>query len=474
MSFLDELQKNTNFTTTENGAKTHRSSLNYNLDFFSLAGAMRDNQDDAVQLFTQAFHTDKLTALKTLFYLRDIRGGQGERELFRVCYKKLFELDKDTANKLIEHIPEYGRWDDIIAVSGVSERAAEVIKTQLHKDIEALDNGDGDAVSLLAKWLPSENASSKQSRSEALQLAKLLGFSIKTYRKALSKLRKHIKLLEHKMSNREWSNVEYSHLPSQAHRKHTKAFKRHDEERYMDFLDKAQKGEVKLNTSTLYTYEVFDAVRSGNTGAANAMWANLPDYTNGTDALVVADVSGSMTGRPMSVSVSLALYFAEHNKGVFHNKFMTFSEHPQVVDVIGNTLRDKLSMIQSADWGMNTDLEATFDAILQAGQGSSQDEMPKVLYIISDMQFDQATTADETLFENAKRKFNEAGLELPHVVFWNVDARDMQSPATKFDNRVTLISGLSQSIFKYAVEGKTPLELMNDVIGSERYTRITL
>lgn len=472
MSFLDELQKNTNFTTTENGAKTHRSSLNYNLDFFSLAGAMRNNQNDAVQLFTQAFHADKLTALRTLFYLRDIRGGQGERELFRVCYKKLFELDEITAGKLIEHIPEYGRWDDIIAVAGVSERAVEIIKAQLHKDIEALANNE--TISLLAKWLPSENASSKQSRSEAIKLARLLGFNIKVYRKTLSKLRKHIKLLEHNMSNREWSTIEYSHLPSQAHRKHTKAFTRHDEVRYTDFLEKAQKGEVKLNTSTLYTYEVFDAVQNGDIEAANAMWANLPDYTNGIDALVVADVSGSMYGRPMSVSVSLALYFAEHNKGVFHNKFMTFSERPQIVDVIGNSLRDKLSMIQSADWGMNTDLEATFDAILQAGKNSSQDEMPKVLYIISDMQFNQATTADETLFENAKRKFNEAGLELPHVVFWNVDARDMQSPATKFDNHVTLISGLSQSTFRYAVEGKTPIELMNDVINSERYARITL
>jgi hypothetical protein len=278
------------------------------------------------------------------------------------------------------------------------------------------------------------------------------------------------------MSANQWAEVEYEKLPSQAHRKHVKAFHRHDEGRYSAYLEKATKGEAKMNTATLFTYEVMDAIRSGNIQAANAMWANLPDYTNGSNALVMADVSGSMYGRPIDVSVSLALYFAEHNKGLFQGYFMTFSERPELVRVLGATLVDKLSNIQSAQWGMNTNLEAAFLAILESAKGSAAkgDDMPKILYIISDMEFDSCVKADEALFDNAKREFTEAGFKLPHVVFWNVNARQIQAPATKFDNNVTLISGLSQSTFRYAVEGKTPVELMRSVIDGDRYAQIVL
>lgn len=466
MNFLDELQKATNVTYTENGAITNKSTQNPLLDFFSLAGAMRNNKDEAVNLFEKAFYTDKLTAVRTLFYLRDIRGGQGERDLFRACYARLNEYDPQLAKALAVHIPEYGRWDDYIV--------AELVAEQFAKDEAAMARGE--QVSLMAKWLPSENTSSRKTSVKAVALAKELGLKPSQYRRKVVALRKYIKLLEHKMSNNEWSEVEYEHLPSQAGRKHVKAFKRHDEARYTAYLEAVENGKAKMNTSTLYTYEVFDTV-GVDVKAANAMWASLPDYTNGTDALVVADVSGSMMGRPMSVSVSLALYFAEHNKGIFHNKFMTFSDTPRVVDVIGSSLEQRLRMIESSEWGMSTNLEAVFNAVLQAAQASGQgkDGMPKVLYIISDMEFNQAVrNPNETIFNNAKQAFGDAGLELPHLVFWNVDARQTHAPATKFDNRVTLISGLSQSTFRYAVEGKTPEQLMSEVINSERYSQIVI
>jgi len=466
VSFLDELQKSTNFTLTENGALTNKSSLNPLLDFFSLAGAMRNNQNEAVKLFEKAFIFDKLGAVRTLFYLRDVRGGQGEREIFRECYKRLEELDAELAHKLAVYIPEYGRWDDYLL--------PELVKKQLEIDEEALKNGE--KVSLLAKWLPSENTSSRKTSLEAKKLAKDLGLKPSAYRKKIVALRKYIKLLEQQMSRNEWEGIEYSKLPSQAGRKHVKAFKRHDEERYTKYLEKVQNGEAKMNASTLYTYEVFDTV-SKDAEAANAMWKSLPDYTDGKDALVVADVSGSMSGRPMSVSVSLALYFAEHNKGVFANKFMTFSDNPQVVDVVGNSLQQRLRMIENSEWGMSTNLEAVFITILNAAlkSGEGQGGMPKVIYIISDMEFNQAVRMpSESIFAGAEKVYKENGLELPHLVFWNVDARQVQAPATKFDNRVTLISGLSQSTFRYAVEGKTPEELMDSVINGERYKQIVI
>lgn len=475
MSFLDELEKGTNQTLTENGAVTNASSLNPLLDFFSLAGAMRGNPQAAARLFEKAYLTDKVTAIRTLFYLRDVRGGQGERDVFVECFRKLNDTDQAVATKMLKHIPEYGRWDEVLqVVTDNRQYAVELIRAQLEADEKAMS--EGKAVSLMAKWLPSENTSSKKTQSLAHFLAKSLGLKPSQYRRKVVALRKYIKLLEQKMSANQWGEVDYSKIPSQAGRKHVKAFRRHDESRYDSFLEKAKSGEAKMNANTLYTYEVFDTVRE-DSAAADAMWANLPDYTNGTDALVLADVSGSMTGRPMSVSVSLALYFAERNKGTFANKFMTFSEQPQVVSVIGESLRQKLSMIENQEWGYNTNLERAFDTILAAAVASGQgnDGMPKVLYVISDMEFDQAcANPNASIFDNAKANFQANGLELPHVVFWNVAAHQVQTPATKFDNRVTLISGLSQSTFKYAVEGKTPEELMGEVVNSERYASIVL
>lgn len=480
MSFLDELQKTTaKYTLTENGAATNESSLDANLDYFALAGAMRNRAGDTRRLFAKAYATDPQTALRTLFYLRDIRGGQGEREVFRAGLQELEDIDPEVASEVVakDYIGEYGRYDDLLAFRKDSTLAtmSQFIRDKLDEDTQAM--AEGQAVSLLAKWLPSENASSSTSRKQARAIAEMLGLKPAQYRKKIVALRKYIKLLEQQMSRREWSEIDYSKVPSQASRKHVKAFMRHDEDRYREFLSKVEKGEAKINTSTLYTYEVFDLVQSGQNQTANVMWDNLPDYTNGTDALVLADVSGSMYGRPMSVSVSLALYFAERNKGIFNNKFMTFSQSPQVVDVIGNDLTSKLSFIESQEWGYNTNLEAAFDAILKAAVNSGQgnDGMPRVLYVISDMEFDQAVAnPSETIFKNAEAEFKEAGLELPHVVFWNVNSHQNQAPATKFDNRVTLISGSSQSTFKYAVEGKSPVELMQEVVNSARYAQITI
>lgn len=469
MGFLEELQKATNKATTENGGVTNASSLNPCLDFFALGASKRRDPMSATRLFTKAYAKDKTTALRTLFYIRDIRGGQGEREIFRKCMEELAAFDIDTANKMLKFIPEYGRWDDLLYNRANNPVAVEIVKKQLVEDEKS------EQPSLLAKWMPSENTSSISTRKAAKNWAKALGLKASEYRKLLSKLRKKIRLLEQDMSANRWGAIQYDKLPSQAFRKHTGAFKKHDEERFSAFVTKVNEGKAKINTSTVTTAEVLQNVRKGDNDASNAIWKSLDNFVlEDLNAIVVADVSGSMEGRPMDISTSLALYFAERNKGVFANKFMTFSEQPRLVEVIGDTLTQKLHNIETADWGMNTNIEATFDALLTAAKASNDFEnMPKVIYIISDMEFDCCVTgADETAFENARRKWNEAGLELPTVVFWNVDARSDNVPATKFDRNVTLISGSSQSAFRFAMEGKTPEDLMNEVVNSERYRQI--
>jgi len=467
MNFLKQLGKETNKIFTRNAAVTNKSTLNAVLDFFALAGAMRDRENDAVRLFQKAYLENPLLALRALFYLRDIRGGQGERNLFRKCLKV---LDEKTQEKLLPFIPEYGRFDDIFALP--IEKLIPFIEKQLKEDEENMKKGD--AVSLLAKWMPSLNTSSEKTVRMAEKLRKKMKMTPRAYRKRLSALRKYIILLEQKMSSNDWKEINYEKVPSQAMRKHIKAFKRNDEDRFDEYLEDVSKGKKKIKTSTLYTYEVFETLFSDEK-TANVLWENLPDYTDGREALVVADVSGSMSGRPMSVSVSLALYFAERNKGALRNYFMTFSASPQLVKVMGKTLKEKINFIQRSDWGYNTNLNKTFEVLLKAAKKSKvkENELPKVLYIISDMEFDECCEVD-TNFEAAKKMYAKEGYVLPHIVFWNVNSLQDQLPALAEDGNVTLISGASQAAFRYAVEGKSPEELMMEILNSQRYSQIEI
>lgn len=471
MSFLDELINNGKTRTANDGA-AHATSYDAVVDFFATGGAMRSRPGEFVRLFMNAYNANPLEALRVLFYLRDIRGGQGERELFRRGLVALRALDRPTYRKNLHLVPEYGRWDDIVAV-WPDWPAGTLIADTLKTDLVRMASGK--PVSLMAKWLPSENASSSDSKHRARELMQFLGMTPREYRKTVVSLRKYISLLEQKMSANQWGEVEYGKLPSQAHRKHVRAFRRHDDDRYTEYLAEVKAGRKKINTGTLFTYEVFDLV-DYDPEAADVIWNNLPDYTNGNNAIVVADVSGSMIGRPMEISVSLALYFAERNTGVFNGYFITFSESPQLVKVEGETLNERLHNIQNSNWGMNTNLEAVFNGLLDAVLKSEnpQEDLPKVIYIISDMQFDRCIVVNDTVFEAAQKKFSSAGLQLPHVVFWNVFATGDHLPATVFDNRVTLISGSSQSTFRYAVEGKSPRQLMEEIISSERYQPLTV
>lgn len=454
---------------TENGDVAHRTSGDRVVDFFALAGAMRDRPELAADLFQQAYLAEPLTAVRVMFYLRDVRGGQGERAVFRACLSRLAKMDFDAAMRVLRYVPEYGRWDDVFVESQPS-MAFDLIRDQWDRDVDAYEAGE--PVSLMAKWLPSD----KGARAPlAIELRKYLGLSQRDYRHTLSALRSHIGLLEHAMSAKDYSGVDYSKLPGQAHRRHVAAFMRNDKDNYAKFLESVHSGEAKVNTGTVYPYEVYDMVKGYAWESAEAIWNNLPDYTRpGQDAVVLADVSGSMWGRPMSVSVSLALYFAQRNTGPYRGYFMTFSSCPELVQVpVGFNLRNALNAVErSTGWCGSTNLSLAFEAILEAGRGCG--ETPGVLYIVSDMQFDQAVAdADESTFERARRKFAEAGLKMPHVVFWNVNARHVQVPETIMGGDVTLVSGLSPSVFSIAVEGKTAREVVDDVVNSGRYAKIS-
>jgi len=487
----NQLDTNSNITTTANGAKAYKSTGQKNLDLFGQIAACRDNVDAAIKLFKSAYAEDPETATRILFWARDIRGGQGERKIFREVFKELVRNDATIGAKLVGLIPQYGRWDDVVALEGtlVWGIALEAIKTQLNAD---LNTEVGNSVSLLAKWLPSINASGKDSKRLGRKIAKAMGFNERQYRKALTALRTQINIVEQPMCAREWEAIDYSKLPSRAGFMYRKAFAKRDGDRYQSYLDAVKKGEAKINAGTLYPYDIVEKCLYNNESndTLELLWQALPNYMEGKElnGLVVADVSGSMSGRPMAVSISLAMYIAERNTGIWKDKFLTFSGNPSLQTVTGNSLSSKVRNLSNADWGGNTDIQKTFDLILDTAVRNNipESDMPRKLIIVSDMQFDNCVVmggnysgrfnyggARVTNYEAIRIKYAQAGYSLPDVIFWNVNSSD-NVPMKAHDSGTALVSGCSPSILTAVLTGNaiTPLSLMRDAVYIERYDSV--
>lgn len=335
-------------------------------------------------------------------------------------------------------------------------------------------------MSTCAKWMPSENTSSKETRRLAKVLRTYLGLSSKEYRQTLSHMRNKTGVVEPLMCAKEWSAIEYSHVPSKAALTYKDAFRKHDQVRYEGFLESVKKGETKINASTLYPYEIVEKVFKGDSSdTLDVLWDALPDYIgeNKHNGIVVADVSGSMKGRPMAVSISLAMYFAERNKGQFKNTFLTFSDNPTLQKVNGNNIREKVLNLSRADWGMSTNLQSIFNLILTTGikHNVPQNEMPDTIYIVSDMEMNCACGGN-TNYNIIRAKYEAAGYKQPNLVFWNVNARNSQSPITKDDKGTCLVSGCSPSILKTLLSGKviSPIDVMLETINSDRYQSVVI
>ncbi len=479
---LEVLKKESNITYTENGAVTNRTSGNNCLDFFAAVGALRHAGDNEICIrFLRAFAEDRDLAMKTLFFARDVRGGLGERRVFRTLIRWLAENERASLVRNLPYIAEYGRWDDVLVLLGTpcSSDAMKLLKKQFDADMAAADNRE---VSLLGKWLPSVNASNEKTVYTAKKIARYFGLTDREYRLALTKLRGRIRIIENNLRERDYS-FDYSKQPSKAMFKYRQAFYRNDCDRYSAFLKSVRSGVVNLHTGTLLPYELVERAYSRSDAERESLdvtWNSLEDFTTGENALVVADGSGSMyfceNPRPAAVAQSLAIYFAERNKGIFHNHFITFSHTPRLVEIKGKDFVDRVRCCASYNEVANTDIEAVFDLVLSAAVKNNipQSELPSKLYIISDMEFDFcADNASLTNFDNAKRRFEAAGYALPQLVFWNVCSRNRQQPVTVNDRGVALVSGCSPRIFSMAMEGELdPYGYMLSVLGSERYAPI--
>jgi Domain of unknown function (DUF2828) len=346
-------------------------------------------------------------------------------------------------------------------------------------------------VSLIGKWLPSLNASSYETKRYAKIIQEYLGLTPREYRKMLSRLRSEINIVETKLTDKDYESIDYSKLPSKAGMQYRQAFFRNDGVRYERFLDSLSKGDVKVNAGTLYPNDIVGKILGNGWGWSRpritpqdvklfeGQWDNLPNFIGekSEDSLVMADVSGSMSGTPLNVAISLAMYIAERNKGVYKDHFMTFSGRPELVKIQGSNIVEKVNNISRANWQMDTNIEKALKTILDVAVKNklSNSEVVKKLYIVSDMQFNHCVDgAEKHIFKNMEDKYNEHGYDMPNIVFWNVNSYG-NTPMTMNEVGVQLVSGFSPSIMAQLLnaDGKTPYDFMLDVIDSERYAEVT-
>jgi hypothetical protein len=478
-AFMTCLQQATNYTVTENGALAHKSTCNALYDMFALGGAYRSrSDDDCILLFKNAYDTDPMYALKCLFYLGDCRGGQGERRFFRVCAKWLASYDPKAMLRNLKYISEYRRWDDLYLFVGTPLEAEvfQFMKAQLALDVQCK------TPSLLAKWLKSENTSSKESRYLANKTREAFGMTHKQYRKTLSILRERINLLERLMSANRWDEIEFDKIPSKAGLVYRNAFARKDiiKAKYEAF---AQNKTTKVNAKTLYPADIAHQAfqyRCSTTDRAmlDKYWEGLADYYNGKEenGLAVVDVSGSMHGLPMEAAVAMGAYIAERGHGPFANHFITFSESPNLVRFEGVDIYDKFNRARRANWGYNTNIEKVFDLMLRTAMQSkcAAADMPDTLYVFSDMEFDEGLSVPkngiDTLLESIAKKWAVYGYKLPRVIFWNLAARNDNIPA--LNGRFGYVSGFSMSMVESVLSGKDGIALMFEKLDSARYACI--
>ena len=488
--FINGLKNEANLGYTENGAIKRNSTMSAVYDLFALGSAYRQRSDnDVLTLFSAAFEEDRDLALKCLFYIRDIRGGQGERRFFRLCFRWLAIRYPEIARKNLEYLSEYGRYDDMWYSTFGTPLEKDTVK--FIKDLLTLDISCK-APSLLAKWLPSENASSSTTKHYARMIKNYLGMTSKQYRKTLSYLREKINIVERLMSLGEWDKIEFDKIPSKAGIKYKNAFARRDmiAKKYETF---AKSENTKVNAKTLYPYEVVEkaercwsySMDNVDRLMVNKYWANLADYFNGKtfNGMVMADTSGSMTWgsspRPIDIAVSLALYCADKAQGPFHGNFITFESNPHFMETKGHDFVDKVRNIYRAPWGGSTDVEVAFDLMLNTAirHKCSSDEIPENLIIVSDMEFNYCVTSSRygtsnaTLMERIAAKWSAAGYTMPKLIFWNVNARNDNIPMKAKDG-ITFVSGASPVIFEMIMSGKTSIDLMLDKLLSDRYTVI--
>ncbi len=500
---LDAMEQENNVGLTANGGLTYKSTMDALEDLFAFGAAYRGRSDmDCILLFKKAFEEDESLALKCLFYLADVRGGQGERRFFRVVTRWLANYHTEAMRRNLAFVPEYTRWDNMYTFvdTPLEKDAFDIMREQLTLDVNS------ENPSLLAKWLKSENTSSRESCILATKTRMAFGMTPKQYRKTLATLRSRVRIVEKLMSENKWEDIEFDKLPSKAGLIYRQAFMKHIPEEYDKF---AKDKSTKVNAKTLYPCDVVrEAIRIGagynklnpddsDRLIVNKYWQNLEDYFHNAtfNGVAVVDTSASMREgygnskiSPIDVAIALGMYCAEkcNPNSPWYGNYITFSRQARLVPVEGIDFVDKVRRIYQANLCENTNIESVFDLILDLATANhlKQEDLMENIIIISDCQFDEArSTANwyhpaisvvptETVMEKCTQKWQEAGYKIPHLVFWNVNASDGDCVPIKDNGNITFVSGFSPTLFQQVMTGKTGLELVMEKLNSERYAKI--
>lgn len=493
-NFFNALQ--TKDILTENNAVTNSTTLNNVLDLFFLAGATRNILEADIEIKLQkAWIENKKQTLKLIFYAGDIREGLGERRFFRIALKWLEKNYKNCLEQIIDLVPLYNRWDSLFHLK--SDKVLDLVANKLgllseikpgdaiqfnedktivkvHFTTERIDGFVQELVlpSLLCKWMPRKH--NKKFKDFRKKFQKKYNLNDAEYRKLIVKASKTV---EQQMSAKEWDKINYEHVPSIAFNKYRKAFNTNDANRYQEYIEAVQKGEKKINASAIFPYDIYRAIKRGdNEQAIIAQWNALPNYLEGINEkiLPICDVSSSMSGTPMDMSVSLGIYFSERNNSIFKDGFITFSDNPKL-KILKGTLIEKVRQLERAEWLASTNFEKVFDVILtKAKEGSVKEEdMPTTLLCISDMEFNEASGDNKTNFEIIKQKYLESGYKFPRLVFWNVNARQTNNIPIQKNDKAVLVSGATPSIIKNILSCEIdPIKVMEKTLNSERYKKL--
>ena len=509
------LKRENNYQMTENGAVGYRSTGSALTDLNFRVTSMRNGiTRDDMFLFCEAMNEDLEYAIKWLFFARDVRGGMGERDVFQRFYMQYAELYPNEAKATLKLVAEFGRWKDVIDIINIDKDnnlgGLELVSETFHSDIQNCMAGK--SISLLAKWMPSINASGK-ARQQAKRFVKHFGLTYEGYRKMLSKLRAYLDVTEVKTCANRWDEIDYNKVSSNANKRYMNAFKKHDGERYTAHctkaLDTTANPEVKMHAAVLYPHEIWEKYthlpglsyyecenRSYGWGHSSepapadisleAMWKNLADMGDCGNTMVVVDGSGSMTShcgvqsvRPINIARSLGVYFAERCQGEFNNILMEFSHSPKLIDLNGcETLRDKVVELSKYTDCTNTDIEKVFMLILETAVNANmkQSDLPDRILIVSDMEFDTATRQTrcvygmKALFNELADRYAKYGYKLPKLVFWNVNSRTKTIPMTENEMGVVLVSGYSPNIMSMVMSDQTdPWLALKEKLDSNRY-----
>ena len=458
------------------------STNNANLDLFTqLVRGL--NKNDLINYLDKSWDLSKLKTLAIIFNCRDRLKGKKEKEISNYCILWLKQYHNNIYKKhILIYINEYGCWNDlnyIIKKSKNNNYEYKIFAEQLKKDKELLNNGEN--ISLCSKWVISAN------NKKVIKIARHLFDDIKNYQERYRKefitpLRKKLDIIETKLCNKTWDQIEYSKVPAKALSIYKKSFIRNDRDKYQLFLNDVSENKIKLKISGLLPHEIIKKYYDSNLEDIDETleleWRAFVDLYKNNDyfngIIPIVDVSGSMFDRsssvkPIYVSIALGLLISELNSGYLHNKIMTFSIIPVFINIEGETLRDKIKSIVRAPFGLNTNFLNIADLIISKSLSDTSFIYKKII-CLTDMQFDAANSINENENRNIHNifmnKFKNNNLEIPELIYWNLSGKYNNFPIDESYENTSIVSGFSEQLLTVILNNDkiNPLSLMDQIL----------